>query len=70
MGHKLNTLWGIDKLAIGIIIGSIGFFGIQMVYNKMKETNGGHPYFPFQKVAMPVGLLSLLSIVFYFITKK
>lgn len=70
MGHALNTLWGIDKLLLGIIIGSIVFFGIQMLYNYMKKKNNGHAYFPYQKIAMPVVSLGILSLIFYFITKK
>lgn len=58
----------LDKLLLGIILGSIGFwFGAQLYFD-LKEKNGGRAYFPFQKVVMPVGALIIMSIIFYFLT--
>jgi len=59
----------LDKIFLGIIVGSIGFwFGAEWYY-MIKEKNGGHAYFPFQKVVMPVSPLIILSVIFYFLTK-
>jgi hypothetical protein len=69
IGHPLNKLWGMDKLLLGIIIGSISFFVANIWYILLKKRNQGHAYFPLQKVIMPVGLLLILSMVFYFITR-
>lgn len=69
IGHPLNKLWGIDKLLLSITIGSVAFVIINLTYNYLKKKNNNHAYFPFQKVAMPVGALFVLSLVFYFITK-
>ena len=69
MGHPLDTLWGIDKLLLGIIVGSLFFFLGGLWYFHLKEKHGGHAYFPFQKVVMPVAPLIILSIIFYFITR-
>lgn len=69
MGHELNKVWGIDKLLIGIIIGSLVFLGSALWYQKIKKENGDKAYFPFQKVAMPVGFLAIFSAIFYFLTK-
>jgi hypothetical protein len=69
MGNPLNTLWGVDKLLLGIIVGSIFFFLGGMWYFYLKKKHGGHAYFPFQKVVMPVAPLIILSIIFYFITR-
>ena len=69
MGHPLNKIWEVDKLLIGIIIGSIIFFAMSMWYEYLKKKNNGHAYFPYQKIIMPVGSLVLLSLIFYFITK-
>ncbi|MCK4609025.1 MAG: hypothetical protein KAT71_06060 [Gammaproteobacteria bacterium] len=66
--HPLNTLWGVNKLLLGIIIGSVAFFLGGIWYFYLKKRYGGHAYFPFQKVVMPVAPLIVLSIVFYFIT--
>jgi len=67
--HPLNTLWGINKLLLGIILGGIFFLGGVKYYDYLKEKNGGKAYFPFQKVAMPVGVLLILSLIFYFLTQ-
>lgn len=69
LGHPLNQLWGIDKLFLGITIGSVAFLFGALSYFQMKKRHGGHAYFPFQKVAQPVGILIILSIIFYFITR-
>jgi len=69
IGHPLNKLWGIDKLLLGIIIGSIAFFAATVWYFILKKNNNDHAYFPFQKIIMPVSCLILLSMIFYFIAK-
>jgi hypothetical protein len=70
MGHPLNKMWGMDKLLVGIIFGSIFFFAFGQWYQVMKKKNNGHAYFPFQKVVMPVLPLVILSIIFYLITRR
>jgi len=68
-GHPLNTLWGVDKLLFGIIFGSFAFYLGGAWYYYLKRKNNGRAYFPFQKVAMPVSPLIILSIIFYFFTR-
>lgn len=67
--HPLNTLWGINKLLLGTVIGSVFFYLSPWLNQKIKDTNGGKQYFPFQKVVVPVCVLLILTAVFYFITK-
>lgn len=69
IGQPGNKLFGVDKLALGITVGSIAFLGANLWYNNIKKNNGGHAQFPFQKVAWPVGSLIIFSFVFYFLTK-
>jgi hypothetical protein len=69
MGSPYNSFWGIDKLLIGIIIGSLAFYAVNVWYFKLKEKNGGKAHFPFQRVAMPVSSLAIASLVFYILTK-
>ena len=69
MWHMLNKLWGVDKLILGVVLGSLVFFGGCAWYNYLKKHNHGHAYFPFQKVVMPMVPLIGLSIVFYYITR-
>lgn len=73
LGNPQNSLlcfcnFHLDKLLLGIIIGSIGFYCSAVWYLFLKEKNNNRAYFPYQKVVMPVGLLIILSIVFYFLT--
>lgn len=70
IGHPQNKIWGIDKLLFGIILGSLVFLIGGLSYYQMKKKNNNHAYFPFQKVVMPVGPLIVLSIIFWFMTKK
>jgi len=70
IGHPFNKILGIDKLLFGIIFGSLAFWSGGMFYYQLKKKNNGHAYFPFQKVLMPIAPLIILSIIFYFITKK
>jgi hypothetical protein len=58
-----------DKLFLGIVVGSAGFWMGASWYYYLKEKNGGHALFPFQKVVFPVLPLILTSIAFYFLTK-
>ena len=69
IGHPFNKLWGMDKLVLGILIGSIVFFLACLWYYYLKAKNNGRAYFPFQKVVMPVGSLIILTTIFYFLTK-
>jgi hypothetical protein len=62
------TQFGLDKLLFGIVAGSVAFLFGASWYFHLKEKNGGHAYFPFQKVVMPVAPLVLLTLLFYFLT--
>lgn len=68
VGHPLNRIWGMDKLMVGIVIGSIFFLIGGTVHFRMKDKHG-KVFFPFQKVVFAVIPLIVLSGVFYFITK-
>lgn len=69
MGDSYNMLWGVDKILLGVITGSIGFAGGIAWYERMKARNDGHAHFPLEKVVISVGVLFVLSGIFYFITK-
>ncbi|MFA6428904.1 MAG: hypothetical protein WCV84_00190 [Patescibacteria group bacterium] len=68
-GHPFNQLWGMDKLALTIVLGTGAFYGMATWYEHLKKQNNNKAYFPFQKVAMPVGGLAVLSAIFYLITR-
>lgn len=67
IGYPGHLLWGIDKLYLGIFVGTFAFYFGAEWYQRIKAQRG-HAHFPFQKVVMPVAPLILLSILFYFIT--
>lgn len=69
IGHPLNTIWGIDKILLGIGLGSVIFYGMSEFYLYLKKENGGRAHFPFQKVAMPFGTLAFFSLIFYLLTR-
>jgi hypothetical protein len=69
MGLSGNTLWGLDKVLLGTIIGSIIFLVGVWLDKWLRTTNGDRVYVYYQKVIIPVFLLSLASFVFYIITK-
>jgi hypothetical protein len=69
MGHPLNKVWGMDKLLVGIIAGSIIFLFSVFLNGSLKKKNGGKVYFYYQKVIIPVVLLLIFSFIFYFVIK-
>lgn len=64
-----NTLWGMDKFLLGIIVGTIAFYLGARWYVKIKRDNGGHAKFAFQKVVVPLSFLMVATLVFWLITK-
>lgn len=67
IGHPANTFLGIDKLLFGITAGSLAFLLSTMLHNFLKSKNNGKSYFPYQKIAVPVLVLIIISVIFYFI---
>lgn len=64
MGHPLNKFWGVDKLLMGIIGGSLFFLIGFRLNNFLKRKNKNKAFFPFQKVILPVSFLLILSLIF------
>jgi len=65
MGHPQNKIFGIDKLLVGIIAGSIAFI-LSILFNDfLKNKNQGKVYFPFQKVVIPLLFLIITSLIFW-----
>jgi len=64
-----NSLWGVDKIVLGIIVGSLTllFGGYADKYQRKKFKK---IFFNFQKVVFPIVALIILSVVFYYITKQ
>lgn len=67
IGLPLNKLWGMDKILLGMVTGSLVFlFGIWA--DKKGRKVKGKQFFPYQKVVFPVICLILASIVMFIIT--
>ncbi|MBO7243854.1 MAG: hypothetical protein J6V53_01040 [Alphaproteobacteria bacterium] len=56
----------IDSFLLSNILGALVFIVGINFYAWMKEKNGGHAHFPFEKVVVPVLFTGILSTVFYF----
>lgn len=66
IGHPLNRLCGIDKLLFGIILGSILFALGVILHSYIRKRNANISYFKGQKIAFPVSLLIIASLILYF----
>ncbi len=71
LANSANAVYGawVDKLTIGIVVGSLGFWAGTEWYELLKKRNGGHAHFPFEKIVVPVVSLLLLSLIFYIIIR-
>jgi hypothetical protein len=68
IGIPRNTFWGVDKIILGTVIGSIVFL-IGAWADKYQRRKFKKIFFPFQKVVLPVTVLIITSLVFFFATK-
>ncbi len=68
IGLPKNTLWGIDKIMLGTSVGSIMFLIGVWLDQWLRTTNKGKVYIYYQKVIIPVLLLTIMGFVFYRIT--
>lgn len=69
LGKPFNKVCGIDKLILGVIIGSGAFLLAGFFNYYLKKKNNGKAYFPFQKVILPVIFLLISSLIIYFLIK-
>ena len=61
-------IWNVfylDPILFSAILGMLIYIYSQKFYQWMKLRNGGHAHFPFEKVALPLGLLFVVSVWFY-----
>lgn len=65
IGHPFNTVFGMDKLIFGSILGAIFFLMSFFADRKVREIKGKQ-LFSFQKVVFPLAALLLVSLVLYF----
>lgn len=65
IGIPKNTIFGIDKILFGIFIGTLSFILAVEVENSLRKKNNNKVYIYYQKVIIPVLLLTLVSFIFY-----
>jgi len=70
IGHPFNTLWGIDKLVLGIAVGSILFLFSLATDRRLRAKNSGKVFVYYQKIIIPTTLLITGSVLFFFLTKR
>lgn len=63
-----RTILFIDSFLFSVLCGSLSLFVGVELYRYMKEKNG-KPHFPFEKVVLPIVLITLVSCIFYLITR-
>ncbi|MFV0626645.1 MAG: hypothetical protein ACK5N8_04790 [Alphaproteobacteria bacterium] len=56
-----------DPLLFSTIVGALGFIWSSDFYQWMKAKNGGKAHFPFEKVALPIVTLLILSLIFNYV---
>jgi hypothetical protein len=60
-----NAVFGIDKVILGTIAGTIVLWASLVFHNFLKTKNNNKSFFPYQRVAVPVLALILTSLIFY-----
>jgi len=66
IGHGFNRIAGMDRLIFGSICGTILVILSSLASDGLKKYNKNKVFFPYQKVVIPVIVLLIFSLVFYF----
>lgn len=68
IGQPLNTLWGADKIILGIFVGGSVFLLGVWADQFLRRLNNGKIFMYYQKVILPIFFLTMASFIFYLIT--
>jgi hypothetical protein len=69
VGHPLNQIWGLDKIIFGSFVGVFIVYLGHWLHDYFKKINNNKSYFSYQRVVVPVGILIIISLIFYFVIK-
>ncbi len=58
---KAILIFWLDPFLFAVICGALTFHFTMRLYQWMKEKNGGHAHFPFEKVILPFGAVALVA---------
>ena len=61
--RKIIGFLYIDTFLLSALIGAFLYIASQKLYQYMKNKNGGHAHFPFEKAVFPVVLLFAASVI-------
>lgn len=67
IGLPGNTLGGVDKIILGTAIGSFMFIVGMWLDKYLRKINDGKVFVYFQKVLLPVSMLTITSVVLYLV---
>lgn len=62
----IGYVFYMDSFLFATIVGAITLIFSMNLYAWMKERNGGHAHFPFEKVVVPMVLVFLVSLSFHY----
>jgi hypothetical protein len=65
VGHPLNMIWGMDKILVGSVIGSIMLYIGHWIHAYLKKKNNNKSFFAYQRVAVPIIILIVTSIIIW-----
>lgn len=69
LDNSASCVCGVNKLLLGIVNGSFGFWFGAELYPYLKAKNNNRAHFPFEKVILPLAPLIILSLIFNFLIK-
>lgn len=67
VGHPQNQIFGIDKIIFGSTIGAAFLFLGHWLHLYLKKKNNNKVFFQYQRVAVPVAVLLIVSFIIWII---
>lgn len=67
LGNSMYQIYGIDKLVIGLTIGSFLTVAAFSSHDYLRKTNGNKNYLPFQAIILALVFLTMVSAIFYLV---
>jgi len=65
LGNSMFQIYGVDKLVIGLAIGSFITVAAFSLHDYLRKMNGNRNYLPFQAIVLAFALMGLMIVGFY-----